>query len=138
MSLFQALPAVEYSSNIREWQVAQMVPDLAILALIATYVGLVIYDMASSWSIELKSRQQGLIRQIGQMNKTVAPGATAAASAPTPIKRFRTRTSLALMVFELCLCGFMLGAVAIWYYYVTILVQDDIFSTRSGPRDMGP
>ena len=128
ISSLQALPAVEYSSNVREWQVAQMVPDLAILTLIATYVGLVIYDMASSWSIELKSRQQELIRKFGQTSKTVAPGPTAAASAP--IKRFRTRTSLALIVFELFLCGFMLGAVAIWYYYVTILVQDDIFSTR--------
>ena len=105
-----------------------MVPDLAILALIATYVGLVIYDMASSWSIELKSRQQGFIQKFGKTNKTDAPGP--AASAPTSIKRFRTQTSLALIVFELFLCGFMLGAVAIWYYYVIILVQDDIFSTR--------
>ena len=95
-----------------------MAPDLAMLVLIAAYTALVIYDTVSTWSIERKSRR----RQ-----------ATAAAvnSVPSgPVTSFRTRTSLFMMVFELCLCGLMMGAVAAWYIYATSLVQNDTFSTR--------
>ena len=35
-----------------------------------------------------------------------------------------------MMVFELCLCGLMLGAVATWYFYATSLVQDNSFGTK--------
>ncbi len=45
-------------------------------------------------------------------------------------KRFRTRTSLFMIVFELCLCGIMCAAVAMWYMYATTLVQQDVFSSR--------
>ena len=35
----QALPAVEYSSNIHHWRASLMVPDLVMLVLIAVYTG---------------------------------------------------------------------------------------------------
>ena len=133
MFFCQALPAVEYSSNVREWHAAQMVPDLAMLVLIATYVGLVVYDTVATWSIELKSRRKGGAPQSTQANKSnsnVPPDAIVSTSPPTMVTRFRTRTSLTLIIFELCLCGVMLGAVATWYYYATALVQDGVFGTR--------
>ncbi len=37
-----------------------------------------------------------------------------------------------MIVFELCLCGLMLGAVAVYYYYATSLVQDELFRSRCG------
>ena len=127
---FQALPAVVYNSNASHWHAAQMAPDLAMLVLIAVYVGLTIYDTISAWKIERKSRQHdhpltdGLNGQVTAISdNTSAPS--------TKVKRFRSRTSLASIAFELCLCGVMLGAVATWYYYATALVQDGIFSTRS-------
>ena len=116
---------MEYSSNIHQWRVAQMAPDLAMLVLIAVYTALVIYDTASSWSIERRSRQR---HATASESVTNGPGS----SASGPIKSFRTHTSLFMMVFELCLCGLMMGAVATWYIYATSLVQNDTFSTRCG------
>ena len=129
--LLQALPAVEYSSNVRQWHAAQMAPDLAMLVLIAFYVGLVVYDTISTWSIERKSRQHDPPPANGDnslITSVVADSATAAPS--NRVTKFRSRTSLASIIFELCLCGVMLGAVATWYYYATALVQDGAFSTR--------
>ena len=54
--ILKALPAVEYSSNVHQWRPAQMVPDLVMLVLIATYTCLVVFDTISTWSIERKSR----------------------------------------------------------------------------------
>ena len=105
-----------------------MAPDLAMLVLIAFYVGLVIYDTISTWSIERKSRQHDPPPANG-----VAYSLTADSTAAAPSKqvtKFRSRTSLVSIIFELCLCGVMLGAVATWYYYATALVQDGAFSTR--------
>ena len=103
-----------------QWRAAQMAPDLAMLVLIAFYIGLVIFDTISAWSIERKSRRQA--------ESFKASGA----AAPAAVTSFRTRTSLFMMVFELCLCGLMMGAVATWYFYATSLVQDVSFSTRWG------
>ena len=114
---------MEYSSDIHQWRAAQMAPDLAMLVLITIYVGLVIFDTISTWSIERKSRRQV------EATTTIAGAAAAPAAAVTS---FRTRTSPFMMVFELCLCGLMMGAVATWYFYATSLVQDDTFSTRWG------
>ena len=105
-----------------------MAPDLAMLVLIAFYVGLVIYDTISTWSIERKSRQHESLPPANGDNSQTTDGATAAPS--KQVKKFRSRTSLASIIFELCLCGVMLGAVATWYYYATALVQDGAFSTR--------
>ena len=113
----QALPAVEYSSDIHQWRAAQMVPDLAMLVLITVYIGLVISDTIATWSIERKSRHQGM------------PLETSGTST-TAVTSFRTHTSPFMMVFELCLCGLMLGAVATWYFYATSLVQDESFGTK--------
>ena len=124
--LLQALPAVEYSSNVRQWHAAQMAPDLAMLVLIAFYVGLVVYDTISTWSIERKSRQNDSPPANG-LYSLATDGNTAAP--PNRVTKFRSRTSLASIIFELCLCGVMLGAVATWYYYATALVQDGAFST---------
>ena len=97
-----------------------MVPDLAMLVLITVYIGLVISDTIATWSIERKSRhQQGLL-----------PAETSGGASTAAITSFRTRTSPFMMVFELCLCGLMLGAVATWYLYATSLVQDDSFGTK--------
>ena len=96
-----------------------MAPDLTMLVLIAFYIGLVIFDTISAWSIERKSRRQAESLK-----------ASGAAATPSAVTSFRTRTSLFMMVFELCLCGLMLGAVATWYFYATSLVQDVSFSTR--------
>ena len=117
-SLSQALPAVEYSRDIHQWRATQMAPDLAMLVLIAAYTALVIYDTVSTWSIERKSRRR-------QATAAAVNGGSAG-----PVTSFRTRTSLFMMVFELCLCGLMMGAVATWYIYATSLVQNDTFSTR--------
>ena len=95
-----------------------MAPDLAMLVLIAAYIGMVVFDTISMWSIERKSR-----------NQTTLTG-TSGAVAPAAITSFRTCTSLFMMVFELCLCGLMMGAVATWYFYATSLVQDNSFSTK--------
>ena len=89
------------------------------VVLIAVYIGLVIFDTISMWSIERKSRRQGMLSET-----------TSGAAAPVAITSFRTRTTLFMMVFELCLCGLMMGAVATWYFYATSLVQDDSFSTK--------
>ena len=97
-----------------------MAPDLSMLVLIAVYIGLVVYDTVSTWSIERKSRRR--VVPINTNGAAVAPAGT--------IKSFRTRTSPFMMAFELCLCGLMLGALAAWYLYATSLVQDDTFSTR--------
>ena len=99
--------------------------------------------MASSWSIERKSRSQADIGAGDDSRAAAAdhpveslPGANAqeAQSTPRPaarkVTKFRTRTSLFMVVFELCLCGVMIGAVATWYYYATSLVQDEAFKTR--------
>ena len=101
-----------------------MAPDLAMLALIAFYIGLVIFDTISAWSIERKSRRQA------ESVQTSGAAASTSAAAPAAVTSFRTRTSLFMMVFELCLCGLMMGAVATWYFYATSLVQNDTFSTR--------
>ena len=94
-----------------------MVPDLAMLGLIAVYIGLVMLDTISLWSIERTSRLKSvLIKTSG--------------AAKTAVTSFRTRTSPFLMVFELCLCGLMMGAVTAWYFYATSIVQDNSFSTR--------
>ncbi len=98
-----------------------MAPDLAMLVLIAVYTALVIYDTISTWSIERKSHRQNAI--------TAAINGDGSAG---PVTSFRTRTSPFMMVFELCLCGLMIGAVATWYIYATSLVQDDTFGTRWG------
>ena len=87
-----------------------MVPDLAMLVLITVFIGLVIYDTVAAWSIERKSRR--------------------GRASTSAITSFRTRTSPFMMVFELCLCGLMLGAVATWYFYATSLVQDNSFGTK--------
>ena len=102
-----------------------MAPDLAMLVLIAVYIGLVIFDTISAWSIERKSRRQA--------ESFKASGA----AAPAAVTSFRTRTSLFMMVFELCLCGLMMGAVATWYFYATSLVQDISFSTRWDSVSLG-
>ena len=130
MMSLQALPAVEYSSNISQWHAAQMAPDLAMLVLIAFYVGLVIYDTISTWSIERKSRQHDLPAANGENSQTTAMTDSTAAAPSKRVTKFRSRTSLASIIFELCLCGVMLGAVATWYFYATALVQDSAFSTR--------
>ena len=96
-----------------------MAPDLAMLVLIAAYIGMVVFDTISMWSIERKSRSQ-----------TALVTGTSGAAAPAAVTSFRTRTSLFMMVLELCLCGLMLGAVATWYFYATSLVQDNSFSTK--------
>ena len=106
-----------------------MAPDLAMLVLIAFYVGLVVYDTISTWSIERKSRQHDPPAN-GANSQTNAITDSAAAAPSNRVTKFRSRTSLASIIFELCLCGVMLGAVATWYYYATALVQDGAFSTR--------
>jgi len=126
MFCLQALPAVEYSSKASQWHVTQMAPDIAMLVLIAFYVGMVFYDTIMAWSIERKSQS------ISAGNEKLIAVDSAAVAPLTRVTRFRSRTSLVSIIFELCLCGVMLGAVATWYIYTTSLVQDGVFSTRYG------
>ena len=51
----QALPAVEYSSNLKKWRPALMVPDLVLLALIFFYISITIYDIVVVWRVERKA-----------------------------------------------------------------------------------
>jgi hypothetical protein len=51
----QALPAVEYSSNPREWQPALMVPDLVLLTLIFFYISVTTFDIVKVWRVERKA-----------------------------------------------------------------------------------
>ena len=51
----QALPAVEYSSDLKRWRTAQMVPDLVLLTLVAWYITVSIFDMVKVWRVEAKA-----------------------------------------------------------------------------------
>jgi hypothetical protein len=55
--IFQALPAVEYSSDVTGWVPSRMAPDLALLVLVAIYLSIsftdVYYSFAMGVSAEL-------------------------------------------------------------------------------------
>ena len=129
-----------------------------------TTTGLVIFDTVSFWSIERKSRTAiaqaeavdseapgpgGDISR-GQQSASLSahPAAgpsTNAAARSMSTQGYRSSTSLLMVVYELCLCGVMLGAVATWYFYATALVRDDAFKTQcvaaarmDGCVDLGP
>lgn len=46
---------MEYSSDLKAWRTAQMVPDLALLALVAWYIAASIFDMVKVWKVESKA-----------------------------------------------------------------------------------
>ncbi len=50
----QGLPAVEYSSNISAWRVVAMLPDIALLILVAAYATLAIRDVWQTLYVERK------------------------------------------------------------------------------------
>ena len=95
---------------------------------IFSFLGLVVFDTISAWSIERKSRSPEA-PSIGDDGGDVIADQTIP-SRPKTVTKFRTRTSLFMVIFELCLCGVMLGAVTTWYYYATALVQDETFKTE--------
>ena len=100
-----------------------MAPDLALLVLVAVYIALTALDLISSWTIEKKSRSQAEANSDGTSDVPRTAGAR-------QVTRFRTRTSLFMVAFELCLCGVMLGAIATWYFYAIALVQESTFKTK--------
>lgn len=152
----QALPAVEYSSTASNWRPTQMVPDLLLLVLVAFYLAMTLFDTYNTWSVERKSHLRiapsaaaaaaaadaSLEPRRSESGSEVSDddnnggGANRSAAAEERRKkkaqraRFRSRTSLRSLVFELTLCGLMLAAVAVWYVYATSIVQDDVFLTR--------
>ena len=46
---------MEYSSDLKRWRTAQMVPDLVLLALVAWYITVSIFDMVKVWRVESKA-----------------------------------------------------------------------------------
>ena len=53
---FVGLPAVEYSSNVNQWKLKQMLPDFILVAIVFIYVVFTAHSTWSNWSIERKSR----------------------------------------------------------------------------------
>jgi hypothetical protein len=50
-------------------------------------------------------------------------------------KRFRSRTSISLVVFEILQCLIMLAAVACWFLYAVLVMENDAFATRFDAYD---
>ena len=56
----QALPAVEYSSDVSRWQLRLMAPDIALLCLVAVHVFLTVLDTIES--IRMQGKTKGIKR----------------------------------------------------------------------------
>ena len=53
----QALPAVEYPADVKDWSLEAMVPDLLLWSLIAAYTLLTVRDIVKSVHMERKVGQ---------------------------------------------------------------------------------
>ncbi len=63
-----------------------------------------------------------------RMNKGIKTGSMAFAR-NRPLK-YEAGTNLFWIVWEVMLSGLMVGCIAIWFFYATVLVQDSAFQTR--------
>ena len=104
---------MEYSSDLRRWRPALMVPDLALISLVAFFIVVSAFDLVQLWRVERKARLAAS-REEAAIKKPV----------------YHSVNSLATVVIELCICGMMLSALSIWFSNAIQVTQDNAFLTR--------
>jgi len=93
-----------------------MVPDLALISLVGFYILVSALDMVQLWRVERKARLGASWQEEAVIKKNVI---------------HHSVNSIATVVIELCICGMMLAALAIWFSNAIQVTQsDNAFLTR--------
>ena len=86
-----------------------MVPDLALISLVAFFIIVSAFDSVQLWRVERKAR-------LGASREEKAV--------------YQPVNSLATVMIELCICCMMVAALSIWFSNAIQVTQDNAFLTR--------